>query len=102
MEHCREFLITFQNSSGEAIKGSKQPLLNPHILINGHDFTSLGALFLAYADLVCSELSSRGVSDSSGRGPHSFPIPGCIRLSESPVRNSKEVILASALHNVHY
>lgn len=71
-------------------------MLNRHVLINGQDFTCFGALFLAYADLVCSKLSSRGVG-----GPHIFPTPGCIRLSESAVRNSKEVILVSALDNVY-
>lgn len=73
MEHYKEFLITLpaqRNNHGEAAEGSKHSVLHPHLLINGWDFTyftSSWALFLAYADLVHSELSIRGARDSSGR-----------------------------------
>lgn len=107
-EHYREFLITLpaqRNGCGEAAEGSEHPVSRPHLLINCWDFTyftSSGALLSAYADPARSELSGRGASDSSGRGPHRFPILGCIRLSEFHVRNSKEVFLTSVLDNVHH
>lgn len=50
MEHYREFLITLpaqRNGCGKAAEGKEHPVLHPHLLINGWDFTcftSLGAL----------------------------------------------------------
>lgn len=50
MEHYIEFLITLpaqRNGCGEAAEGKEHPVLHPHLLINGWDFTcftSLGAL----------------------------------------------------------
>lgn len=94
-----------RNGCGEAAEGSEHPVLHPHVLINGRDFTyftSSGALLLASTDLVHGELSSRGASGSSSRGPHRFPIFGFIRMSGFHVWNSKEVFLTSALDNVHH
>lgn len=110
MEHYREFLITLpaqRNSCREAAEGSKHPVLHPHLLINGWDFTyftSLCALLLAYVDSMHSKLRRGGASDSSGRGSHGFYTLGCIRLSkffQFQVRKSEVVFLTSKLNNAH-